>query len=243
MAEWLKAAVLKTVERKFRGFESYSLRHYLNGIIWRDGRVGRRRSPAKRVYWETGIEGSNPSLSAIFKSKRPEKVRLVKVPMRKASKVLTIALMMAVALAGCKKKEEPQQAEMMPPHGMTGEKHESVVVVPDSVKGKWKAVKISVLDKGAQKSAEYEIIIGSEVAVPESDLVIKVDNFLPDFIMDGPVRTSASGEPKKPAAQIRITEAGKEVFKGWLFYNLPSPHDFQHPKYAVSMAGFIPAGK
>ncbi len=30
MAEWLKAAVLKTVERKFRGFESYSLRHLTN---------------------------------------------------------------------------------------------------------------------------------------------------------------------------------------------------------------------
>ena len=29
MAEWFKAAVLKTVERKFRGFESYSLRHVL----------------------------------------------------------------------------------------------------------------------------------------------------------------------------------------------------------------------
>ena len=28
MAEWLKAAVLKTVERKLRGFESYSLRHF-----------------------------------------------------------------------------------------------------------------------------------------------------------------------------------------------------------------------
>ncbi len=27
MAEWFKAAVLKTVERKLRGFESYSLRH------------------------------------------------------------------------------------------------------------------------------------------------------------------------------------------------------------------------
>ncbi len=26
MAEWFKAAVLKTVERKLRGFESYSLR-------------------------------------------------------------------------------------------------------------------------------------------------------------------------------------------------------------------------
>ena len=28
MAEWFKAAVLKTVERKLRGFESYSLRQY-----------------------------------------------------------------------------------------------------------------------------------------------------------------------------------------------------------------------
>ena len=27
VAEWLKAAVLKTVVRKYRGFESYSLRH------------------------------------------------------------------------------------------------------------------------------------------------------------------------------------------------------------------------
>lgn len=29
MAEWLKAAVLKTVVRKYRGFESYSLRQFL----------------------------------------------------------------------------------------------------------------------------------------------------------------------------------------------------------------------
>ena len=28
MAEWFKAAVLKTVVRKYRGFESYSLRHF-----------------------------------------------------------------------------------------------------------------------------------------------------------------------------------------------------------------------
>lgn len=28
MAEWFKAAVLKTVVRKYRGFESYFLRHF-----------------------------------------------------------------------------------------------------------------------------------------------------------------------------------------------------------------------
>ncbi len=33
MAEWLKAAVLKTVERKFRGFESYFLRHFTPVLI------------------------------------------------------------------------------------------------------------------------------------------------------------------------------------------------------------------
>ena len=31
MAEWFKAAVLKTVVRKYRGFESYSLRHSFPG--------------------------------------------------------------------------------------------------------------------------------------------------------------------------------------------------------------------
>lgn len=34
MAEWLKAAVLKTVERKFRGFKSYSLRHDKTGFMF-----------------------------------------------------------------------------------------------------------------------------------------------------------------------------------------------------------------
>ena len=33
MAEWFKAAVLKTVERKFRGFESYSLRQKIQ-LCW-----------------------------------------------------------------------------------------------------------------------------------------------------------------------------------------------------------------
>lgn len=33
MAEWSKAAVLKTVERKLRGFESYSLRHLMSGEV------------------------------------------------------------------------------------------------------------------------------------------------------------------------------------------------------------------
>jgi hypothetical protein len=33
MAEWFKAAVLKTAERKLRGFESYSLRQQQHGEV------------------------------------------------------------------------------------------------------------------------------------------------------------------------------------------------------------------
>ena len=33
---------------------------------------GRRRPPGKRVHWATGVEGSNPSLSAIFKRSKPK---------------------------------------------------------------------------------------------------------------------------------------------------------------------------
>ena len=66
MAEWFKAAVLKTVVRKHRGFESYSLRQQTGNQHWRDDRVGRWCSPAKRVWGLYSTEGSNPSLSAIF---------------------------------------------------------------------------------------------------------------------------------------------------------------------------------
>ena len=67
MAEWLKAAVLKTVVRKYRGFESYSLRQSPQQPTWRDDRVGRWCSPAKRVWGLYSTEGSNPSLSAIYR--------------------------------------------------------------------------------------------------------------------------------------------------------------------------------
>lgn len=33
---------------------------------------GRRRPPGKRVHWATGVEGSNPSLSAKFKGYKPK---------------------------------------------------------------------------------------------------------------------------------------------------------------------------
>jgi len=163
--------------------------------------------------------------------------------MKQIFKVLVILVMAAIAVPGCKKKEEQAPVEGMPPHGMMEQKAAPVVVVPDSVKGKWKAVKIAVVDKSTSKSTEYAIEIGKTFPVPNTDLVITVENFLPDFTMDGNIRTSKSDEPKNPAAQVLITDKGQEVYKNWLFALLKSPHVFEHPKYDITLVGYIPASK
>ncbi|MGA7828899.1 MAG: DUF2155 domain-containing protein, partial [Geobacteraceae bacterium] len=80
--------------------------------------------------------------------------------MKNIFKVVAILAVAAIAVAGCKKKEEKPVAEGMPPHAMMESKEKPVVVVPDSEKGKWKAVKIAVTDKDSKKSTEYNVEIG-----------------------------------------------------------------------------------
>ena len=152
-----------------------------------------------------------------------------------------ISLMLVLALcAGCSKQEEKKAGQTPATSGHAAKK-ESVVVVPNSVKGKWKAVKIAVTDKETNKETVYTVAIGSGFTIPNTNIAIKVDNFLPHFMMDGTTLTSQSNEPKNPAAQIRILEGGNEIFKGWLFSLFPTTHAFQHPKYGFTLVDFIPA--
>jgi hypothetical protein len=154
---------------------------------------------------------------------------------------LFFMLLAVVLVAGCHKKEEQKSGTAVSPSSQ-GPKKESVIVVPDSVKGKWKAVKIAVSDKTANKETIYTVAIGSQFAIPDTSLAIKVENFLPHFTMAGAVRTSQSNEPKNPAARVRIYEDGREIFNGWLFSLYPTTHALQHPKYGFTLVGFIPAG-
>jgi hypothetical protein len=156
---------------------------------------------------------------------------------KKFTKLLVLFVLASTAMAGCTKQEEKKA----PTPQTQGAKKETIVVVPDSVKGKWKAVRIAVNDKIAKKESVHTINIGSELAIPGSDLVIKVENFLPQFVMEGTTLTSQSNEPKNPAAQIRINQGGKEIFKGWLFSLYPTTHALQHPQYSFTLVDFIPA--
>ena len=156
-------------------------------------------------------------------------------------KYLVFMMLTVVMVAGCHKKEEQKSGTAASPHPQVAGK-EPVIIEPASVKGKWKAVKIAVSDKTANKETVYTVAIGSQFAIPDTNLAIKVENFLPHFTMAGAVRTSLSNEPKNPAARVRIYEDGKEIFNGWLFSLFPTTHALQHPKYGFTLVGFVPAG-
>lgn len=144
--------------------------------------------------------------------------------------------------SGCSKKEEPAKPSTpTPPARDTVIRKHTEVAVPPSVKGKWKSVKLSIMDKETNKEGFVTIDIGKTMKINGTNLVIKVENFLPHFIMDGTTLTSSSNAPKNPAVQIHITENGKEVFNGWLFTLYPNTHASQHSRYGFGLVDFTPA--
>ena len=166
-------------------------------------------------------------------------------------KKLVVALLVGsliFTVAGCKKKEEkpqlppghPSTEGGMPQTGMPDmPKVDRAVVVPAAVKAKWKAVKLNVEDKTAKSTKEYTVAVGSELAVPNTKMKIKVLTFLPDFRMGDKDITSASDKPNNPAVQVSVTEPGKEEWKGWLYAMHTGVHPFAHEKIAVTLVGGV----
>ncbi|NOZ24876.1 MAG: DUF2155 domain-containing protein [Nitrospirae bacterium] len=152
---------------------------------------------------------------------------------------------MLLSFGACKKKEEPVQEAPAPApaHELMIPKGETRIVVPDSVQGKWEAVKIEITDKTTKKKEVVTIKLGSEYTIPGSDIKIKVGDFLPDFRMDGLSITSASNELKNPAVHVTVYEGDKEIFKSWLYSNFPSIHPFQHEKYSLTLVEAVPVKK
>jgi len=117
------------------------------------------------------------------------------------------------------------------------------IVVPDVVRGQWQAVRIGVFDKGAQQGKTYLVNLGSDCQVPDSNVSIHIDNYLPAFVVDNRTLTSLSNEPTNPAVEITIYEEGKQVYHGWLFQRFPEAHAFQHPRFNFSLVEAIKVAK
>jgi len=175
--------------------------------------------------------------------------------MKKQIVAAVCGLSLVLAFGACKKKEEkppvpqagmPGQQQQVPPGHPGGQvtmpKGQTVVNMPDSVKGKWKAATLVVEDKNTKKKNEYTVNLNSDFTVPGSNLKISVGEFLPDFKMEGLNITSLSNDPNNPAVNVKIFEADKEVFKGWLYSKFPAIHPFEHAKYSITLKEGVKKG-
>jgi hypothetical protein len=165
-------------------------------------------------------------------------------------KIIAVAVVFALAVSfgACKKKEEKQQLPAghppmeggMPPSSVQNTpKVDRTVVVSNEVKATWKAVKIAIENKATKKTKEHTVNVGSELAVPDTNLRVKVLNFLPDFKMTDKEFMSSSNKPHMPAAQVSVTENGKEIWNNWLFSLQPGVHPFQHEAVGLVLIGGI----
>jgi hypothetical protein len=176
-------------------------------------------------------------------------------------KLLAVILVSGLVLsfAACKKKEEKPplppghpniqegmppaglQPSGMPPAGMPADmpKVDRTVTVPKAVATKWSAVKLTIADKAAKSTKEYTVAIGSELEVPNTKVKIKVLAFLPDFKLGEKDITTASDKPNNPAAQVAVTEPGKQEWKGWLYAKFPDVHPFTHENIAITLVGGV----
>jgi hypothetical protein len=156
--------------------------------------------------------------------------------------LVTLSIIYLIGLNACTKKEQPQppppqQQSMMPAHGdiEMPASEDMKVIIPDAIKGKWKGVILTVIDKQTANSKDYNIPIGGKIAISGSNIEVQTGDFLPDLKIEGNIYSSDSTQLLNPAIHVEIKDGGKELFKGWLFQKFPSVHPFKHERFSITL--------
>jgi hypothetical protein len=120
-------------------------------------------------------------------------------------------------------------------------KIERGVVVPDGVRGKWKAVKLLVKNKKDEERNEMKTItLGSSFELEDSGIRVTVGPFLPNFVMSQKAYTSSGNELTNPAVQLVVEQNGKTLYTGWAFAKYPTMYAFEHDVFALQLMDYIP---
>ena len=116
------------------------------------------------------------------------------------------------------------------------------IIVPKSVAGKWKAVKILVRDKSDEERNKIQTVeLGSTFQLGDSGITVSADEFFPNFVLDKALYTSKDNTLGNPAIHLVVTENGKELYNSWTFAKYPGLYAFKHPRYSLQLMDFIPA--
>ena len=115
------------------------------------------------------------------------------------------------------------------------------IIVPKSVEGKWKAVKILVRDKSDEERNTMQTVeLGSKFQLGDSGITVSAGEFFPNFVLDKTHYTSVDNTLGNPAIHLTITENGKELYNGWTFAKYPGLYAFEHKRYSLQLMDFIP---
>ena len=113
------------------------------------------------------------------------------------------------------------------------------LVVPPEIEKTYTAIRLTWKESGSGKEGALDVPLGGSARVPNSQLEVHCDVFLPAFTMAAEEITSNGVEPTNPAARITVVEKGNEIFGGWIFTNFPDVHPFQHPRFTLRLAGGV----
>ena len=115
------------------------------------------------------------------------------------------------------------------------------IIIPKSVEGKWKAVKILVRDKSDEERNTMQTVeLGSTFQLGNSGITVSAGEFFPNFVLDQSHYTSVDNTLGNPAIHLVITENGKELYNGWTFAKYPGLYAFEHKQYSLQLMDFIP---
>ena len=170
-------------------------------------------------------------------------------------KAATLAILGAVFFGGCQERGRPDPGVAMAVShevepaaagapaetggGAGAPKVPTRLVVPPEVAKTYSAIRLTWKDTGSGREGALDVPLGGSARVPDSDLEVRADVFLPAFTMAGEEITSNGVELSNPAARITVLEKGKEIFGGWIFTNFPDVHPFEHPRYSLRLAGAV----
>ena len=156
--------------------------------------------------------------------------------------LFTLPLISLIGFNACTKKEQPQpspheQQSMTPAHVdiQMPSSEQMKIVIPNEIKGKWKGVILTVMDKQTMNGKDYNIPIGAEFTIPGSNIDVQTGAFLPDLQIEDNIYSTVSAELNNPAIQVEVREGGKEIFKGWLFQKYPTVHPFKHERFSITL--------
>jgi hypothetical protein len=113
------------------------------------------------------------------------------------------------------------------------------LVVPPEVAKTYSAIRLTWKDSTSGKEGAVDIPLGGSARVPNSELEVHADVFLPAFTMTADEITSHGVELTNPAARLTVVEKDKQVFGGWIFTNFPDVHPFEHPRFSLRLAGGV----